>query len=123
MIIFFLHFHTLSIKKISAINITSRPYSGNLKDFNDLFTAMREVYEEENLTRAGFLIAKNSSSYYSQDQATDVGRTPFDSIFLTHLKYSGLRFLTRPGDPIMEITFDFLSSKVNLERYTITYQP
>ena len=36
-------------------------------------------------------------------------------------KYAYDRFLTALNDPIMEITCDFLSSKVYLESYTITY--
>lgn len=119
----FLYFwcFTASLKKISAINVTYRPYPNDIKNFNDLFAAMREVYDEENLTRAGFLIAKNSSSIYIDDQSSGSGRTTIDSIFLNPTKYAGLRFLTRANDPIMEITFDFLSSKVYLESYTITY--
>lgn len=78
---------------------------------------MRSLYRTENLTKANFLIVKNSSSY----DYISAHRTSVDCIVHNPVKYPQSRFVSGIGDNEMWITIDFLSSKVSLTNYKILY--
>ncbi|EAX89917.1 hypothetical protein TVAG_009370 [Trichomonas vaginalis G3] len=112
-LITYLFVFAYSAKKFNATTVDFV----SISNYSDLFEAMRQLHNSTNLTRDGFIIVKNSSSYDNSQSS----RKTVDCIVQHPMQFFDSRFVTGANDTDSWITLDFLTSKVTLRHYTIYY--